>query len=381
MTVELVLTNTRIVLCDEVLTGSVLVRDGEIAEISERPSRVPQAIDLGGDLLLPGLVELHTDNLERHMMPRPGAHWPAAAAVLGHDAQVAMAGITTVFDAVALGAVLEASERIGILKVSIENVEAAQRGGHLRAEHFMHLRCEVSHAEMAQMLDELIDDPLVKLVSIMDHTPGQRQFTKLEKYAEYYQGKFGLTDAQLAEFIAARREDQRLHSARNRSHAVAACRARGIALASHDDATEAHVAEAVRDGMVIAEFPTTPEAASASRAAGMKVMMGGPNLVRGGSHSGNVAARELAEMGHLDIISSDYVPSSLLHGALLVADTVPSISLPQAVRAVSKTPAEAVGLTDRGEIAVGRRADLVHVHTEAHVPVVRTVWRHGRRIA
>jgi len=381
VTSETVFTNAQIVQSDQVFNGTVVIADGKIRDVQVGRSQVPSAVDLNGDYLIPGLVELHTDNLEKHMMPRPGAHWPAAAAVIAHDSQVALAGITTVFDAVSLGAVLESSERIGMLKRSVESIEAAQENGHMRADHLMHLRCEVSHPSMVAMLDELIDDPLVKLVSIMDHTPGQRQFVKIEKYAEYYQGKYGLSDEALAKFIDARREDQVKYSANNRSYAVKACHDRGISLASHDDATADHVKEAERDKMVIAEFPTTPEAAAASRDAGMKVMMGGPNLVRGGSHSGNVSAKDLASMGHLDIVSSDYVPASLLHGALLLASEVPGIELPAAIASVSKTPAEAVGLSDRGEIAPGKRADLVHVHTEHSVPIVRSVWREGNRIA
>src|SRR5262249_41849431 len=151
-------------------------------------------------------------------------------------------------------------------------------------------------------------------------------------------------------------------------------------LASHDDTTLEHVAEAIRDGVAIAEFPTTLEAAEALHAAGIRVLMGAPNLVRGGSHAGNIATVQLAEAGFLDILSSDYVPSSLLMAALALPERVPSIDLPAAIRMVTKTPAEAVGLHDRGEIAAGKRCDLLRVRVAQGVPAVRAAWRAGHRV-
>lgn len=196
------------------------------------------------------------------------------------------------------------------------------------------------------------------LVSLMDHSPGQRQFANREKYREYYQGKYSLTDAQMQQY----EEEQLALAARwsqpNRESIAALCRARKIALASHDDATHAHVAESHQLGSVIAEFPTTFEAAEASRKHGMNVLMGAPNIVRGGSHSGNVAASELAQLGLLDILSSDYYPASLLDAAFRVADDQSNrFTLPQAVKLVTKNPAQALNLEDRGVIGEGKRAD------------------------
>ncbi|TIN67859.1 MAG: alpha-D-ribose 1-methylphosphonate 5-triphosphate diphosphatase, partial [Mesorhizobium sp.] len=171
------------------------------------------------------------------------------------------------------------------------------------------------------------------------------------------------------------------NSAPNRAVISAACQERGIVLASHDDATSGHVDEAIEQGVRVAEFPTTEEAARASKEAGMGVLMGAPNVMRGASHSGNVSARTLASDGLLDILSSDYIPFSLIQSAFFLGDVVEGISLPQAVAMVSKNPADAIGLTDRGVIGQGRRADLVRVRVDDHVPVVRTVWRQGSRVA
>lgn len=373
--------NVRIVLADEVVDGTVNIRDGVISDISHGSSALPSAIDLEGDYLMPGLVELHTDNLERHMMPRPGAYWPSVAAVVAHDGEIAAAGFTTVFDALALGDVDQKSQRVQRLGEMSESIDAARRDGLLRAEHHLHLRCEVSYPALSAMVDMMIDSPLANLVSVMDHSPGQRQFATVEQYSRYYMSKYGMDGEEIKRFISQRMEDQARFSEPNRKYTVESAHARGLRLASHDDATEDHVREAVADGMVIAEFPTTVAAARASHEGGLKVLMGGPNVVRGGSHSGNVSARELAGQGLLDIISSDYVPSSLLQAAFLLADEVDGFDLPAAIRTIARAPAESVGLDDRGEIAQGLRGDLIQVHKSGAHPVVRSVWREGRRVA
>ncbi|MBO6807986.1 alpha-D-ribose 1-methylphosphonate 5-triphosphate diphosphatase [Thalassospira sp.] len=378
---EQIFTNAKLVLANEVIEGAVQVNDGKISDISDRPSNIPGAEDMGGDYLMPGLVELHTDNLDKHLTPRPKTRWPATAAVVAHDNQVASAGITTVFDAVSIGDVNEGSERIVRLIESVTALEHALENELLRADHKLHLRCETSFPGMVEALGQLIDLPLVSMLSVMDHTPGQRQFVSLDAYYTYYQGKYGLNDEEMRKFIATRRRDAELYSEKHRRHVVAQAHAKGLALASHDDATEAHVAEAVADKMTVAEFPTTLEAAKASHEGGLGVMMGGPNLVRGGSHSGNVAAGDLAKKGYLDIISSDYVPHSLLHGAMKLFDEFEGYDLPRAIRTVSLNPATQVGLDDRGEIALGKRGDLIRVHHSPHHPIVRGVWREGVRVS
>jgi alpha-D-ribose 1-methylphosphonate 5-triphosphate diphosphatase len=294
---------------------------------------------------------------------------------------VASAGITTVFDAISVGDVTDGSERIERLIESVTALEHALESKLLRADHKLHLRCETSYGGLIEALDNLVDLPLVRMLSVMDHTPGQRQFVSLDAYYTYYQGKYGMSDEEMRKFIASRKRDSELYSTKHRRHVVDLAHANNLALASHDDATAEHVAEAVADKMTVAEFPTTLEAAKASHEGGLGVMMGGPNLVRGGSHSGNVAAGELAKHGYLDIISSDYVPHSLLHGAMKLFDEFDGYDLPRAIRTVSLNPATQVGLDDRGEIAVGKRGDLIRVHHSPHHPIVRGVWREGVRVS
>jgi alpha-D-ribose 1-methylphosphonate 5-triphosphate diphosphatase len=202
-------------------------------------------------------------------------------------------------------------------------------------------------------------------------------------YRAYYQGVTGMNETAFELFVERRLSEAEIHSDANRRAIFAACRERGIVVASHDDSTVEHVAEAVEGGVAIAEFPTTREAADAAHGGGLKVLMGAPNLIRGGSHSGNVSTRELAEVGTLDILSSDYVPSSLLAAVFRLPRLVPGIALPDAVASVTSVPAAVVGLTDRGAIRPGLRADLVRVRVGGadRPPVVAAVWREGRRVA
>ncbi|MDY8109903.1 alpha-D-ribose 1-methylphosphonate 5-triphosphate diphosphatase [Fulvimarina sp. 2208YS6-2-32] len=378
MTHETIFTNARIVLSDEIVDGHLVLRDGRIAEIG---SGRTGGEDMGGDLMIPGLVELHTDHIEGHYIPRPRVFWNKLAAIQAHDAQIAASGITTVFDAIRVGTDEDETITVDDMVEMGRLIGEAVDTGRTRSDHFIHVRCEVSAADAVDGFGRLADNPRVKLVSLMDHAPGQRQFTDLDAYRVFYQRKKNLTDEEFEAFSAKRMADSAKHADTSRKTIASAARERNITLASHDDATAAHVGEALSYGTVIAEFPTTIEAAKASKAAGLSVLMGAPNVMRGGSHSGNIAALDLIENDQLDILSSDYVPFSLLQAAFMLAGEK-VLSLPKAIRLVTSAPATAVGLADRGEIAIGKRADLVRIDKGADgPPIVRAVYREGRRVA
>jgi alpha-D-ribose 1-methylphosphonate 5-triphosphate diphosphatase len=379
---DIVIGNARIVLAERVVArGWVAMVDGRIAEIGEGAGPAGSE-DAAGDLLMPGLVELHTDALEGHFVPRPKVFWDPIAAVISYDAQLATSGITTVLDSLRVWTEEGASGVDGSAGLLADAIGSARDGGLLRADHFLHLRCEVPMPSVVQEAKAIAGRPDVRLMSLMDHTPGQRQFRDEGKLRDYYRGKGGgKTDAELDVMFARRFAYQQEYAATNLRDIVALAQQHGIPLASHDDTTEENVADAIKDRISVAEFPTTIEAARGLHQAGIAILMGAPNVVRGGSHSGNIAALDLAHEGLLDILSSDYVPSSLLMGALQLPRRVPAIDLAAAIRTVTKTPAEAVGLSDRGEIAVGKRADLIRVHVARDVPVVRSVWREGARVA
>jgi len=378
---ETVIGNARIVLADRVIErGWIACAGGRIAEIDE--GNAPGSFeDATGDLVMPGMIELHTDHLEAHYVPRPKVFWDPVAAVVSYDGQLATCGITTVLDSLRVWREdgLDRDGQVGVLAAAIASAREADL---LRADHFLHLRCEIPMPDVVDDARQLIDRPDVRLMSLMDHTPGQRQFRDEAKLRDYYRGKGGgMTDAELDVLFERRSAYQKAYAAANMRDIVALAHQYRIPLASHDDTTEENVGDAIRDRVAVAEFPTTIEAARGLHHAGIDILMGAPNVVRGGSHSGNIAAVDLAREGLLDILSSDYIPSSLLMAALQLPQRVPAIDLASAVRTVTKTPAEAVGLNDRGEIAPGKRADLIRVHVARDVPVVRSVWREGRRVA
>lgn len=370
-----------IVTPDGLVAGEVIIRDGLVAAVDPRPAPSAQALDWTGDWLVPGLVDIHTDNLEKHYQPRPGALWDAYGAALAHDGQCAAAGITTVLDSLSLHGNKDGLDRKQALGPMIGAVDAAQADGALRAEHLLHLRCEVTNPELLGLLDPFLGNPRLKLLSVMDHTPGQRQMTNMEGLKARMIAS-GSTEDEVEEMMARRHagRDPAI-SESNRRGVVAVARQFGVPLCAHDDATEEHVKQAHQDGSVIAEFPVTLEAARLSKALGMAICMGGPNFVRGSSHSGNLSARECAENDLLDILASDYVPLSMLRSAFMLIDDF-GWTPQRALSVVAAGPARSVGLDDRGEIAPGQRADLLRVsRRSADWPIPVEVWRQGQRVA
>ena len=355
---ETVLTNARIVLPDSILHGSVLIRDGVIADISGTSGRTGE--DLDGDLLLPG--------------------WPHAAAIIAHDAELASVGITTVFDALRVGSVKSKKANYGeYARALADEIMALRDSGALRISHRIHLRAEVCSETLIDELAKFGPEDGIGIVSLMDHTPGQRQFRDLTQLKNYVCGKHGFSDAEFLDHIAAQKALSDRFAQAHEQAAVTEARRFGAVLASHDDTTPDHVSTSARHGATFAEFPTTVEAAQSCRDHGIAVMMGAPNLVRGGSHSGNVAAQALAQSDLLDIVSSDYVPSSLLSAALMLGDLWDD--LPRGIATVTAAPAQAARLDDRGQIATGKRADLIRVRRFGTAGMLRSTWVEGRRVA
>ena len=375
---ETIFTNAALVLPGEVVAGTLVARDGVIAEIQPGRARAAGAVDLDGDHLIAGVVDLHTDNLERQVEPRSNARWPSRSAMLAHDAQCAAAGVTTVLDALCLGDLGFDEGRMQTAREGVADLDALSGASLLKSDHFLHLRCELPAADMLAMLDPLADHPLVRMVSLMDHSPGVGQYADLDYYRRVRR-RGGMSDAamdrRMAE-IMAQRERMRLP---NRRALLALMARRGVTLASHDDRTEAEIAENAADGIAISEFPVSMVAAIAAHAAGMQVIAGAPNLVRGGSHSGNVSVSDLLDARAVDALASDYVPAALVEAAFMA--TGHGVALPEAVAMVTALPATMARLADRGRLSPGLRADLVRVRLHQAMPVVRAVWREGERVA
>lgn len=381
MTQTTILANARLVLADEVISGSLTFADGVITSIDQGTNVPTGAIDCEGDYVVPGLVELHTDNLERHLSPRPGVNWPHNAAIAAHDAELASTGITTVFDAVRLGFIEYSGTRnvmAPYARSMVSEILTAREHGLLKISHHIHLRAEICSNSLADELEEFGPEDRIGIISLMDHTPGQRQFADISQYEKYMRGKHGLSQQEFDEHVAERKQLRERVVEKHEAAAVNAAAAFGAVLASHDDTTHEHVERSAEHGIKLAEFPTTIGAAHACHAHGIAIMMGAPNLVRGGSHSGNVAAHTLAEHDLLDIVSSDYVPSALLYSALKLSELWDDV--PRAVQTVTSAPAKAVNLDDRGTIANGLRADLVRFHVLDDVPLIRGVWSNGIQV-
>lgn len=381
---EIRFANGRIVTPDAVIDGGLVVADGQITAVEPGLQRGADALDLEGDFLIPGLIDIHTDNLERHYEPRSGVHWDALGAVIAHDAQMASAGITTVFDSLSLHGHRKSIDRQAALVPMLSSLEAAQDEGILRAQHFLHLRCEVSNAELLPTLERYLDDPALKLLSLMDHTPGQRQYRNIDveemRRRAAHRRREGEDIDELVESWL--RGETAAHASDNWAAVARIARERGVPLATHDDENEDQVREAKGAGAVISEFPVSLAAAAEAQLQGLAVFMGAPNLIRGGSHSGNVSVAEVVSAGHLTGLASDYIPVSMLRAAFRLTEAPFLMSLPAAIAMVTAAPAQATGLTDRGEIAVGLRADLVRVAlSQDGWPIIRGVWREGRRVA
>ena len=377
---DTILANARLVLAGETVLGALRMVNGLITDITPGPSIPPGAMDCNQDLILPGLIELHTDNLERHIEPRPRVNWPHQSAIIAHDAELASIGITTVFDALRVGSIISnAKADYGeYARALADEILALRAAGVLRISHFLHLRAEVCSETLVEELAKFGPQDSIGIVSLMDHTPGERQFRDLSKLKDYVCGKHGLNDAGFADHVAGLRALSDRLGALHEATAVAEARRFGAVLASHDDTTHAQVITSARHGAHFAEFPTTVEAAQTCRDTGIKIMMGAPNLIRGGSHSGNVAAEALAKAGLLDILSSDYVPSSLLTGALMLGDLWGNLA--RGVATVTTAPAAATGLADRGTLAPGLRADVIRVTRHGPATAVRGVWVAGARV-
>ena len=375
----MIIKNVNIVLKDEIVFGSIFIKDGMISEISVEQSTNEKAIDGKGGYLVAGAIEIHTDNMDLYFTPRPGTQWPSLSAMHAHDSQVISAGITTVCNAIAVGDQKSDGSRMENLKRMVDMVNLFQEKSLGRAEHFLHLRCEVPNEKTFEYFESLMENSLIKLVSLMDHSPGQRQYVKMDEYKKYYKKTYSMNDEEMDKYIAAQKKKGTGVATDNRNKIAAICNEKGITLASHDDATLEHVMESKALNNKIAEFPTTLIAAQESHKNGMAVVMGAPNVVRGGSHSGNLAAHELATHNALDILSSDYFPFSLLEAVFILAnDDRNNFTIPQAMALVSCNPATALGLNDRGEIAVNKRADLVLCRFKEGVLLRENVWVKGK---
>ncbi|MDO5527940.1 MAG: alpha-D-ribose 1-methylphosphonate 5-triphosphate diphosphatase [Paracoccus sp. (in: a-proteobacteria)] len=375
------LSDFRIVLPDAVIDrGALRIEHGLIAEIAEQPVE-GAAINGEGLTLMPGFIDMHGDMIEREVEPRPGVRMPLALGLRDLDRRLKVAGVTTAYAAVSFNpkSAYGHIRHFDTTKMLLRELKAMRP--HLSVDHRVHARFEITFPDALSVVEELIADGTVDLVSLTDHTPGQGQYRDLERHIEAVARTRNLAMEDARAAVAERIEEKSIGAERldRALRAMAAlCRAHDLPLASHDDDSPAKVA-LMRDlGAVISEFPVTLEAAQAARDCGMTNAMGAPNALRGQSYSGNLSARDAHRAGLLDILAADYHPSAILP-AVLELSKADQAGLPGAVRLATANVADALGLGDRGRIAPGHAADLV-IADEDGVGHVRASLRAGRVI-
>lgn len=379
---RLILRGGDVVLPDRVLVnGTLVIEEGRIADILHAsPPLDGDTVRWVDGLVVPGFVDLHSDALEREIRPRPTAVLPAELALTEFDRKVAAHGITTMLHAVAFAE--EEGARFHEEAERLTEVIHAHPERRL-VRHRVHARYEVTDLDAASTIGRCLTRGWLDLVSFMDHTPGERQFRSRADFVAYFTRAYGLPEDRV-EVVACRKLD------RKRDHAglldgtaralAAAARDQGVALASHDDDCAEQVAWAAGLGVSIAEFPVTHEAAEAAKARGLHVLMGAPNMVRGGSTGQNLAAGAAFAAGCLDGLCSDYYPASLLH-AMVKLHRDEGRALEEAVRLVTLNPARALGLDDAiGSLAPGKRADVVVIGWAGTMPVVARTLCEGREV-
>ncbi len=359
----LVITNAKIVTPSEIVVGSVVIENGRIAEITEENREGDNVINAEGRYLLPGLIDIHGDDLEREISPRPSATFPIDFALINLDRKTAACGITTKLHAIAY---FEDELKGRHPAKSKEILRTLNRlKDKLLVNNYIHARCEIS-SDISNVL-QVIGDPSVKLVSVMDHTPGQGQFRSVEDYKVYHKRVYGLKDHEIEEILNRKMKHDKVANLKrilDRAHRY------GLPVASHDDDTVEKVEFFHSLGVKISEFPVTLEAAKRAKELGMFVSMGAPNVVRGKSSTGNLSAIEAIRHGLVDILCSDYHPESMLY-APFILERRELMSLNEAVNLVSLNPARAIGIDNEvGSIEVGKRADLIIVDLIEGIPVV-----------
>ena len=382
-TPDMIIRNVRVVTPGEVLPGAaVVVSRGIIDDITTRPGPATAAVDIDGQgrLLLPGFIDIHSDVIESAIQPRPGGRFPVDVALHELDRQLVACGVTAIFHCLCF---LSSDEQPAFRNAEmtdflVHHLQDLKR--EFRARTYVHARYEITNAEGLPHLKRLIRQGLIHLFSLMDHTPGQGQFSDVAHFRAYYAKARGLSAEHVDRLIARRLDASRRIDWPGLELLAGLCRENGIRMASHDDDSSHKVAAVGRLGVTLAEFPVNLEAARAARAHGMLISLGSPNVLRGASLTGNLSGREAIGAGLGDILCSDYAPMSLLHAALqLHREKI--LDLPAAVRMISRNPARAAGLEDlTGAIETGKAADLVIVEDRGRVAEVVRTFVAGREV-
>jgi alpha-D-ribose 1-methylphosphonate 5-triphosphate diphosphatase len=373
--------NAGLVLPDKLLeNGWLLIEDGRIAALGEARAKpetagIANLLDAGGSFLLPGLIDLHCDGIERLVEPRPGVHFELPVALAEVDHRLAACGITTEFHAIALD-----DNEFGTRSIDFarELAQALVEKPANLVRHEFHARFEITSAAGFEVICAMIQQREVRLVSLMDHSPGQGQYTNEQTYRDYVKRTYQRTDSQIDQMLQNKR--LQLSKAWERIEVVTRlAREAGLAIATHDDDTPAKVEQWPGLGVTMAEFPTTIAAARRAHELGLAVCMGAPNVLRGKSSGGNLSGLEAVRQGICDVLCADYYPAAMLAATFKLVN-LRILPLPEAVRLVTLNPARAVGLDkERGSLEAGKTADLVQLSlNHFHLPKIERLFVAGR---
>jgi alpha-D-ribose 1-methylphosphonate 5-triphosphate diphosphatase len=356
----------RVVTPERVIEGGVRVEGDRIVDIGAVDDDADTVIEADGRLVIPGLIDLHGDDIEGHLHPRSGARMAVPMALASADRANISAGITTKFHAISFELDEEADRSPELATLLTDAITTT---GDLLADHRLHARCEVSQKRCVDAVLEVVGEGDADLVSVMSHIPGKGQFQDTETFKQYYENAADHT-VEEAEAMIERRTDVSMATLRERvDRVVEAAHDAGAVTASHDDENPEEVERLADSGVDITEYPITLETAERAAEVGMTTAMGAPNLVRGESQWGNLSTADAINAGVVDALVADYHPPSLLAAAFV--DT--GESLAERVNRVSANPAEAVGLDDRGRLEVGARADLLVVDRDPTPTVARAL--------
>jgi alpha-D-ribose 1-methylphosphonate 5-triphosphate diphosphatase len=372
--------NANIVSTDEVIGSACLaVEDGYITSINSSSTAKGTVIDANGAYLMPGMIDIHSDQVEHSVEPRPGSIIDIPYAVQEQEKQLVNHGITTMYQSLSMwrgaGRAARSDEVRGQLINEIVRPEKSTRLIH----QMLHIRFDITNLEAVDRLIDMLDHGTISLLSFMDHTPGQGQYRDLEVMARTMkQNNPSLTDEEVLEAIERRMQQEKVSHERLSEVAVRA-RSHDISIASHDDDTEEKV-DFVRNTLKasISEFPVELSVARYARKLGMATLGGAPNVLMGRSHSGNLSATEGVLDGAISMLCSDYYPPAMLL-AVFKLHKDHGIPLPEAVKLTTLAPAEAVGIGDRtGSIEEGKVADILLVDDSNEYPRVIQVFTDGR---
>lgn len=371
------LTHARIVLENDILEdASLIIEDGVISAICPESVGDANVVNVKGAYLMPGMIDLHCDALEKEVEPRPNVHFPLNFACAQADKRNAAAGITTVYHALSF-----ANDELGVRnnEMAAQVARAVHEWNpHGLVDNRVHCRYEITDKTGLPILKKLLAEQSMHLISMMDHTPGQGQFKDLAAYRDYLSRTYKKT-ANEVDVLVERKLEAASGAYGRMQDLIHAAHAAGISVASHDDDSPDRVATMKSLGADISEFPINMEAAQAAKAAGMSTIYGAPNIVRGISQSGSMRAIDAIQEGVADCLCADYHPAALIVSVLKITEHT-DLDLPSAVRLVSANPAKAAKLNDRGVIAVGKRADVIAVAQPGGLPQVNAVWVHGQNV-